>query len=409
MQNSLKFIFQQINKAYITRFIQHVVKRFIADNCQQHAAALTYMTLFSIVPLLSVLYAVLAWVPAFQEIGDQIRNFIFSNFVPSAGKEITRHLTDFSNQTRTLSGAGASILFVTVMLMMRNIEMVFNHIWGSSKARQGLTGFLLYWALLSLGPLLLGLSLLASTYLISAQVFDFIPIIPGLILAYLPFLFTFLALTLLYYAVPNYKVPFKPALIGGVIIALVIEMAKSGFALIVVNSSYTSIYGAFAILPLFLLWIYIVWVIVLMGAEIVRTMETLSGKYHFMQCSDFCVALQALWLMRQEQFSHHGISDKSLLNLGLDFGQWVKVRDKLLANRIITVADNQRYIILANLDQLNLWQLMNISDSRFTNIDNVSGINVPWKNQLAAILQSIDIHSQQQMEQSVLAFFKEPY
>ena len=273
-------------------YLLHVIRRFFDDGCQQSAAALTYMTLFSLVPLVSVMYAVLAWIPSFQDMGDQLNALIFSNFLPSSGQEIVAYIDNFSRQTRNLSIAGASVLFVTAIMMMKNIERVFNQIWATPHGRKGVFSFLLYWAILSLGPLLLGLSIALSTYLLSAQMLNLVPVFQlNWLLPFLPVVFSSLALTMIYFAVPNYKVQFKDALVGGIIAAIAFELAKRGFTLIVANSSFTSIYGAFAVIPLFLLWVYLVWNIVLIGAEFVRGLETFSRHNEQQLYSQLHIAL----------------------------------------------------------------------------------------------------------------------
>ncbi len=399
------FSFQHSSSS-LKDYILHTISRFISDGCQQHTAALTYMTLISLVPLFSVLYSVLSWVPAFQSVGDQLQQFIFANFVPEASQEISVYLEDFSEQTRNLGGIGALILMVTLMLMMRNIEGVFNHIWAAPYGRKGLFSFLLYWAILSFGPLLLGLSIAVSTLIFSSQYLgDLSTLTLGWLLYYLPWLFSWMALTLIYFAVPNYRVPFRDALIGGFIAMIAFELAKKGFALIVAHSSYTSIYGAFATVPLFILWIYLAWSIVLFGAEIVRSIETVNSDSTVNSKSDFYIALQCLWILRTEQKNSKGVNDKLLLKQNINYAQWAIVRSKLLDNKIITIGENKNYVLLANLDELTLWQLMNYCDSRFT-ANNIEPSEQPWQQSFTESMNSIDSFSEQNMQQTVLALFK---
>ncbi|MFX4228912.1 MAG: YhjD/YihY/BrkB family envelope integrity protein [Porticoccaceae bacterium] len=204
---------------------------------------------------------------------------------------------------------GVGILVVTAYMMLRNIERVFNRIWKTPGPRRGVSAFLLYWAMLSMGPFLLGAALLMSTYLLSVKLFDaeFGASALNLILGYLPWLLTASAFTLMYMVVPNCKVAFRNAVTGGVVAAIVFELAKIGFGYFVANSSYTSIYGAFAALPMFLVWIYLSWMIVLAGAGFVRATENFRAEFK-KPLPQKMAAVYALWLFWDaQQDGHEGL------------------------------------------------------------------------------------------------------
>ena len=131
------------------------VRHFLNDNCRQHAAALTFTTLFAVVPLLTVIFTLLAAIPSLKPISEDIRQFIFSNLVPSSGAQLQTYLGEFSQQASQLTVVGIGILFVTALMMLVTIERAFNEIWQVRAPRQGLISFLRYWAVLSLGPFLL--------------------------------------------------------------------------------------------------------------------------------------------------------------------------------------------------------------------------------------------------------------
>lgn len=181
-------------------FLIYLARRFQGDGCPQSAAALTYMSLFAVVPMLTLMYSMFSLVPAFQELGGQVEAFIFSKFLPSSGQEITQYLSEFSTQARKLSIAGVLIILITAFLMLSNIEKTFNHIWATTGGRQGLAGFLVYWAILSLGPLLLAIGMMMSTYLMSFRLIvaevDSLGVVV-LLFSYLPWLLTWFAFTLL--------------------------------------------------------------------------------------------------------------------------------------------------------------------------------------------------------------------
>lgn len=256
----------------LIEFCRYLIQRFRVDKASGHAAALTYTTLFAVVPMMTVTFAMLSAIPAFEGMGERIQMFIFRNFVPSTGEAVEAYLRNFTAQARHLTWLGVAFLAVTAFSMLVTIERVFNDIWRVRKPRRGVSRFLLYWAILSLGPLLLGTGFAVSTYVTSLSLLSGPHAMPGAatILKFMPLLFSVAAFTLIYSAVPNARVPPRHALIGGLFAAVLSEAAKSLFGLYVgLFPGYKLIYGAFATVPLFLLWIYLSWLIVLFGAELV--------------------------------------------------------------------------------------------------------------------------------------------
>ena len=261
----------------LLEFGQFLLQRFQADRGTHSAAALTYTTLFAVVPMMTVTFAMLSAIPAFQGVGEQIQSFIFRNFVPSTGEAVQVYLHGFIQQARQLTWIGVVLLAVTAFLMLLTIEKAFNTIWRLRQPRRGVTSFLLYWAILSLGPLLLGSGFVLSTYIASLSLLSGPHALPGatLLLGLTPVAFSVAAFTLIYAAVPNTRVPLRHALLGGIFTAVLFEVAKALFGLFVsLFPGYQLIYGAFATVPLFLLWVYLSWVIVLFGAELVCNLSS---------------------------------------------------------------------------------------------------------------------------------------
>ena len=339
------------------QFLVYALRRFLVDGCPQSAAALTYMSLFAIVPMLTLMYSMFSLVPAFQELGGQVEEFIFSKFLPSSGQEITQYLSEFSNQARKLSVAGVAIILVTALLMLSNIEKTFNHIWATTGGRKGLAGFLVYWAILSLGPLLLAVGMIMSTYLMSLRLVvaevDSLGVV-ALLFSYLPWLLTWLAFTLLYVAVPNCKVRVVYALFGGLITTLLFETAKALFGQLVANSIYTNVYGAFAVIPLFLIWIYLLWVLILFGAELVRSLETFQYEGRDAELPDLLAVLIILWQCWRRQQKGRSLSDRSMSIVGLNVEQWRRLRDILLSQRILEKTAGGHYVMIRDADTIRL-------------------------------------------------------
>ena len=359
MLNQLSINVRRVPQQLVSsgQFLAYAVRRFLADGCPQSAAALTYMSLFAVVPMLTLMYSMFSLVPAFQELGGQVEEFIFSKFLPSSGQEITQYLSEFSNQARKLSVAGVAIILVTALLMLSNIEKTFNHIWATTGGRKGLAGFLVYWAILSLGPLLLAVGMIMSTYLMSLRLVvaevDSLGVV-ALLFSYLPWLLTWLAFTLLYVAVPNCKVRVVYALFGGLITTLLFETAKALFGQLVANSIYTNVYGAFAVIPLFLIWIYLLWVLILFGAELVRSLETFQYEGRDAELPDLLAVLIILWQCWRRQQKGRSLSDRSMSIVGLNVEQWRRLRDILLSQRILEKTAGGHYVMIRDADTISL-------------------------------------------------------
>ena len=350
-------------------FFKHLYGRYNRDGCRESAAALTYMTLFALVPLLTLMYSVFSLVPAFGELETRINDIIFRNFMPASGVEIQEYLLQFSDKARTLSAVGAGILIVNSYLMLANIEKTFNRIWDTAGNRSGLSGFLLYWGVLSLGPLLMGTGLAMHTYLASFKMIaDSVEALgmTAIFLEYLPWLLTWLAFTLLFLAVPNSKVVTRYAVVGGLVTMIVFELAKSLFGAIVANSSFQTVYGAFAIVPLFLFWVYLCWMITLGGAELVRSLETFASAYRGFRLPGLMAMVLVFWLCWERQQKGKTMTDRDILASGIEQQQWLKLRDLLLKYRYLEVTRHNHYVLTRDISQVTLWQLVAMFGENFT-------------------------------------------
>ncbi len=340
-------------------FCRYLVKRFMADNCIESAAALTYTTLFAVVPVMTVTYAMLAAIPAFADVGGQIEDFIFQNFVPATGETLREYLTDFSNQARQLTGIGVAALMVTAFFMLLKIEKSFSDIWRIRQRRRGVSSFLLYWAVLSLGPLLLGAGFAVSTYVASL---NFIASDAAFadagrwMLRWVPLLLSIAAFTLTYVAVPNVRVPLKHGLAGGVLVAFLFEGAKAGFGLyLALFPGYQLIYGAFAAFPLFLLWIFVSWLIILFGAELVANL----GSSNAWQRPTYPRLLNLLGLLQvflQAQAQGRTVDLGRVNEAGwvVHEDMWLDMTDWLEQEHIITKAQQGGFVLSRDLDSVDM-------------------------------------------------------
>ncbi len=342
------------------QFILNLISEFVDKKCQRSAAALTYMTLFALVPMMTVTYTMFSLFPVFEGLGDRLQGLIFQNFVPETGTEIQQYLSDFAGQARSLTGPGVAMLIVTAYLMLTNIEKTFNAIWGVDDARRGLTSFLLYWAVLSIGPLLLGAGIIMSTYLVSLKlvVGDVnIMAVASPVYRIVPILMGSVAFTLLFAAVPNCRVPIKDALTGGVVTAVCFELAKAGFAWFIANSSFQVVYGAFAAVPIFLIWINFLWMIILLGAVFVRTLAEKEYAGGAVRHPDLVAILLCLDIFRQKSQTGDVVSDRDCVKAGVGLVHWQRLRSLLSKHKWIVVTDSGHYVLARDLNRATLWEV----------------------------------------------------
>lgn len=258
------------------RLARLVWQRFGQDRCTRAAGALSFTTLFALVPLLAVVFAMLSVFPVFERWMDTVLEFTYSNFVPAAGEVVAKYLKEFSTKAAQLTIWGMLFVLATALLMMATIERTFNDIWHVQRPRRRLQQLIGYWAVLTLGPVLVASGLSLGAYVQNAAAPSMGPIplpVRNVLDDVLPFFFETMAFVLLYMAGPNTAVRFRHALIGGLFAALLFEIAKGLFAGYIGRyATYQQIYGAIAVLPVFLLWVYISWMIVLFGAVLTASL-----------------------------------------------------------------------------------------------------------------------------------------
>lgn len=408
-------ISNSISFAELWRRVQYLLSRFNADRCSENAAALTYMSLFALVPLLTVLYTMASAVPAFQGLETKMQTFMFENLMPQTSSEIAGYLEDFSRQAKNLTGPGIVFLVVTAVLMLRNIENALNQIWRASENRSPVSSFMLYWAVLSLAPVMIGLALGLSTYLSSfadaLQGYDVIGI-QALLLKLAPLLLTTAGFTLVYVAVPNCRVPFKHTLIGGFVAACAFHTARWGFTKLVVGSNYSIIYGAFAAVPLFLLWIYLSWNIVLMGGILVHSMSAYQSEE---QASRPMVlkALDVLYLFWQKQKTGQPVGELELLNRrhevtrGLDSDSWRALRDLFMQKKLITLNDKGQYLLSRDLHTISFWQLKEwVNSEQSLDAEEAPGRQA-WQQQAYRLLQEQRLQQRSSLDIDLVSLYSQ--
>lgn len=266
---------QKIDISLLTKLlavIRTIPARLNSGHYFREASALSFSTILALVPLLAVVFSALSLFPIFETWSGAIQDFIYRNFLPQLGEQVRQYLEEFSANTGQLTLWGLIFLMVTSLTLLATIEDAFNEIWQVKTGRSIGVRILVYWAMLTLGPILIAASLSMSSYLLSLSILQEPGIANNLkaqLLGFLPFILELSAFVLFYLAVPNCDVRVKHALIGGLVAALLFELAKYGFTQYLLRvTTYQLIYGALAVLPVFLIWIYLSWLVVLIGAYI---------------------------------------------------------------------------------------------------------------------------------------------
>ncbi len=289
--------------------------------------------------------------------------------------------------------------------MLRNVERAFNNIWRNRENRNVVSSVLLYWAVLSLAPILIGLGIGIKAYLFAAahavEGIDVLGVSSAL-LSLLPFVLGILGVTALYMAVPNCAVPFRHAIFGGLFVAVTFTAAKALFTAAIANSSYALIYGAFAAVPIFLLWLYITWTIILLGAIVVHSQASYQTAAQA-QRPVLLKALDVLYLLWRAQLKGYTLgelkilSDRDVIGDGLDSDSWRHIRDSLMAANLITQTLQGHYILSRDLHHVRLIEIKALINQELE-VPVTLAVCKPWQIRANALLSK-----QRQVQSEVLS------
>ena len=254
-------------------------ERFRDDHLGLTASSLTFTTTIALVPIITVALAVFTAFPMFAKFQDVLQKWLIQSLVPdNIARQVLGYLTQFSGKASKLGVAGVAVLLGTALALIFTIDRTLNNIWRVRKPRPFAQRVLIYWAAITLGPLLLGVSLTITSYVLSASK-GVVGAMPGgvaLLLDILQFLLVGAGMAAMFRYVPNTHVRWGHAWIGGLFVSAGMEVAKKVLALYLSKvPTYSVVYGAFATVPILLIWIYVAWVIVLLGAALTAYIPSL--------------------------------------------------------------------------------------------------------------------------------------
>lgn len=391
------------------RFIRSVTHNFFSNDGLYRASALSFTTLFALVPLMSVTFTVLSAFPVFHKLYQPVQNFVFDNFVPATGKEVQQYLESFALKASQLSMTGLVFLLISAVLMLFTIEQAMNTIWRVRVARRGIPAFLMYWAVLTLAPLLMGLSLVGSSYFFSMPIisksFLDTAVHQSWFISRLPFVLVFFTFSLLYAAIPNCKVLLRHAFVGGFVAAVLFEIAKYGFTLYISSyDTYELLYGALATIPLFLIWVYTVWTIILIGAEVSHGLLVRCQRNPLSRLSGFVHAylwLSTLWRAQQQGKS---LSLQQLVNADpYDYKITPDaILSALLKANLVRTTDGGNYILCRDMSTLSFQEFSKSIPWRTPHAQDLQNLTTTWAKSLAQFLQSMESSCQNELQTNMV-------
>jgi membrane protein len=316
-------------------------RRLNEERLPQVAGSLTFTTVLALVPMLTIAFAIFTTFPLFNTFRASLEAYFIKSLMPqSIGNTILGYLAQFSTKATRLSAVGAVALILTAVAMMLMIDRVFNHIWRVKTSRPFGQRIVVYWAVVTLGPLLIGGSMSMTSYVITAtnDVTRDMPLLGSMMYTLISVLLTMVAFTLLYMAVPNRLVEWRDAAWGGLVAAIAFEIAKRIFVVFVAKfPTYTVIYGALAAVPIFLVWIYVSWLVVLLGAVIAAALPVVKYErwWHVpAPGSEFVDAVEVLKVLHQarDNEANAGVDSATIrAATRLGFNEMESLLEKMLA------------------------------------------------------------------------------
>jgi membrane protein len=367
-------------------FLKLLLTRFKQERCIDMASSLTFTTLLSLVPFITIMLTFISAFPQFSDFGGHVKSLILENMLPETGDMIiTQYMEQFTENAAKMTAVGLAVLAVTAMMMIYSIDNAFNKIWRITRQRTVIQRVLVYWAVLTLAPLLMGGSLSMTSWLISTSVGNVNQLSPLMLgmLKMVPFILATLAFTFLFRVVPNRFVPLKHAFIGGAVAAVAFELMSRAFAIYIAHfPTYKLVYGAFASFPIFLLWVYLSWFTVLLGAVLTASlshwrskdgMHTLSPevKLYYSLC---ILRVMSDGLQKGEIQTLHKLSR----NLLLGFDSLEELLEKMATIKLVQRAMGQSWVMVRapeHVQAIELYHLFVFDPLKPPAMESCAGIN----------------------------------
>ncbi len=398
-------------------FLWYAARRFWKDQCLAKAAGLGFDLLFALMPTIAIGFAILSAFPILDEVRIDFQAYIVNSFLPQHGPEIMALFDQFVGNTRTLTAFSLVVLVLTALLLFNTVDNVFNEIWRQTAVRPFIGRLVSFWAIMTALPLLVVGSVALSTLVarrVGAWDLDF-PALSAVIVWMAPFLLLTVAFGLAYLWLPNRKVRFLHALIGGAAAALLFEALRWGFSLyIAAVPTFWIVYGPLASVPIVLLWIFLFWCLVLYGSEITAALpewknradaDSREGPASLRRLIAALLVMDRLLDARAKGSAVATASLAQAAAAGLgdpDLGGAQRVLDQLVGVKIIADADGMWRLARdpAVVSVADLAAALNIGYGRTGALDS---LGAPWRDRLASLLGEIKSSEKELLSLSVEA------
>ena len=364
--------------------------------------------MLSIVPVLTVLLMILSSVPALASVRAQIYEVIYSNLLPQSSMQVSEYINDFAEKSSNLTIIGAMVLFFTTIMTLTTIERAFNQIWRVESRSGGIKSLLRYWTIVTLGPMVLGTAFIASS---TVQSLSFLNrqiagygIDWGFWVQVVSVGITMAGFIGMYWFIPKARVPAKNAAIAGVFVTIIFELMKHLFGTVMANfTSYEAIYGAFAALPIFLLWIYLSWNLILLGVEISYTLTIFETEEVYPR-HPLLSLLDMLNLVYTHHLKGEAVSEQALRNvLGRkELPKWYTYINYLQDSNLITMTEDEDYVLKKDLSKMTLWDFYRTLPYPLPIKDELDEMRVeeqkPWLSLLVDRFEHTEAYAKQQLD-----------
>lgn len=413
----------------LRHFFKYVLSRFLSDAMLQRSSALTVTSLLSGIPLFAVCFAVFTSFGIFYELKHKLQDFVFANFIPKVANSLQQYIDVFITQNKTLTVLGIIFLVITAIMLLMTISDTFNVVWKVRQAKSALARFLVYWAILTLAPILFGASVIISSYLFTvATPGDLYHTIVQNISFVIPFILQVIGFTILYLVIPHFPVQRRDALLGGIFTGFFFEVLKELFVIyLTLFPPLQNIYTILAIFPISLLLVYLGWAVILFGAELTASLpewRSVSKNKAFSPFvlspkQRFSATLAILHVLLKATFTGKGYTNREILQeTDLTPASLVYATKELEKLRFITRADNGFWLLTRELKGMTLYDLfvqleLDLSSSSFAypiidgwykkfnniveetekNIKNVMNIDIKellWDDEIEKYLSSLN-------------------
>lgn len=376
-------------------FTRYVVQRYLKDGGSRMAAALSYTSLLSLVPLMAIALAMLAAFPTFDGIRKDLTSMAFENFVPAVGAVVQAQVDRFMANAGRLTAAGVVGLAFTAVMLLVTVEDSFNLVFRVARERSPLSKLLVYWTVLTLGPLLIGTSLSLQGYLTAVNKWQVTQVISPYIATPLPFVLSALAFTGLFATIPNRRIRIKDALVGGAMAAALFAVLRWGFAIYITSSkAYANLYGALATVPIFLFWMFLSWAVVLVGAEITAALPEWRAGYHEAErrakgARRLTLALDVLALLLKAAVDNtKGLSRRDLLDAtAVSERDLSPVLRRLCTTGFAAPIAGSRFLLARDLDAATLDDLIMALELELALDDAIASCS-PWRTQVDGLIEA---------------------